>query len=52
MSLSRASISVNGSPTFEFQLHKGFRKSDLLTHFLFILAMEGLHVAIQNVVYC
>nr|GEW71033.1 RNA-directed DNA polymerase, eukaryota [Tanacetum cinerariifolium] len=47
---SRGSVIVNGSPTEEFQFYKGLKQDDLLSPFLFILAMESLHISFQRVV--
>ncbi|GJT05143.1 putative RNA-directed DNA polymerase, eukaryota, reverse transcriptase zinc-binding domain protein [Tanacetum coccineum] len=40
------SVLINGSPTREFKLEKGFRQGDLLSPLLFILAVEALNVAL------
>nr|GEU65765.1 reverse transcriptase domain, reverse transcriptase zinc-binding domain protein [Tanacetum cinerariifolium] len=45
---SRASILINGSPTTEFSLKRGLRQGDPLSPFLFIIIMEGLHVALKD----
>nr|GFC60109.1 cysteine-rich receptor-like protein kinase [Tanacetum cinerariifolium] len=46
----KASILVNGSPTAEFQFHRGLKQGDPLALFLFILVMESLHLSFSHVV--
>nr|GEX90851.1 RNA-directed DNA polymerase, eukaryota [Tanacetum cinerariifolium] len=43
------SILVNGSPTQEFNFHKGLKQGDPLSHFLFILVKESLHLSFNNI---
>ncbi|XP_052621507.1 uncharacterized protein LOC111882826 [Lactuca sativa] len=45
---ARSSVLINGSLTDEFQLFRGLRQRDLISPFLFIIAMEGLHIAIED----
>lgn len=45
---SRALVIINGSPTVEFEISKGVRQGDPLSPFLFIIIMEGLHIALEE----
>ncbi|GJV48361.1 RNA-directed DNA polymerase, eukaryota [Tanacetum coccineum] len=47
---SRGSILANGSPTSEFQFHKGLKHGYPLSPLLFILVMESLHLSFHKVV--
>ena len=46
----KASVIINGSPTTEFYMTKGVRQGDPLSPFLFIIAMEGLNMAMKTAV--
>ncbi|KAJ0428711.1 putative RNA-directed DNA polymerase [Helianthus annuus] len=45
---ARASVLVNGSPTQEFDCHRGLRQGDPLSPFLFLFAMEALTGVIKE----
>ncbi|GFZ06765.1 hypothetical protein Acr_18g0009350 [Actinidia rufa] len=48
LSSARVSVLVNGSPSKEFQMHKGVRQSDPMSPFLFILVVEGLNWLLKS----
>ncbi|XP_071734542.1 secreted RxLR effector protein 78-like [Rutidosis leptorrhynchoides] len=50
LSSARTSILVNCSPTSEFSIRSGLRQGDPLSPFLFIIVIEGLHLALKDAV--
>lgn len=50
LSSAHTSVLINGTPTKEFRMTKGVRQGDPISSFLFIIAMEGLNVAMNSTV--
>ncbi|XP_035831953.1 uncharacterized protein LOC118480996 [Helianthus annuus] len=48
ISSARASVLVNGAPTFEFKCNKGMRQGDPISPFLFVIVMEALSCLIST----
>lgn len=47
---SRSYVVLNGNSGEEFQLYKGLRQGDPISSFIFIIIMEGLHVAMEDAI--
>uniref|UniRef100_A0A251VRU4 Putative RNA-directed DNA polymerase, eukaryota, Reverse transcriptase zinc-binding domain protein n=1 Tax=Helianthus annuus TaxID=4232 RepID=A0A251VRU4_HELAN len=47
---ARASVLVNGSPTFDFKCSKGMRQGDPISPFLFTIVMETLSCLVRKAV--
>nr|GEW27468.1 RNA-directed DNA polymerase, eukaryota, reverse transcriptase zinc-binding domain protein [Tanacetum cinerariifolium] len=45
---AKAFVLVNGSSSNELRLHRGLPLGDPLSHFLFIIAMKGIHIAMKD----
>lgn len=48
LSSAATSVLVNGSPSGEFALQKGLRQGDLVSPFLFLIAVEGFSVLMRK----
>lgn len=47
LSSARVSVLINGSAATEFSMERGVRQGDPLSPFLFIIAVKGLHMAME-----
>lgn len=48
LSSARISVLINGAATSEFNMEHGIRQGDPLSPFLFVIAAEGLHIAMEE----
>nr|KAJ0221007.1 hypothetical protein LSAT_V11C200075540 [Lactuca sativa] len=48
LSSARISVLINGAATSEFSMERGIRQGNPLSPFLFIIATEGLHIAMEE----